>query len=100
MFRDQSQIGFKGGQRLHCVERTGAGSSEACDPPFLLRDDLLCAPHATLGKCEEILVRHDARNEYGSVAASARKCARQLNAAYLNHGQVVEATLIGAEAIG
>ena len=42
----------------------------------------------------------DARNEYGSVAVSARKCARQLKAQNLDHGQAVEATLIRVEAIG
>ena len=73
---------------------------KASDPLFLFRDDLLCVPYATLGQCERIVVRHEARNEYGSVAVSARKCARRLKALNLDHCQIVEATLIRAEAIG
>ena len=73
---------------------------KASDPLFLFRDDLLCVPYATLGQGERIVIRHEARNEYGSVAVSARKCARRLKALNLDHCQIVEATLIRAEAIG
>jgi hypothetical protein len=60
MFREQSQIGLKGRQHLYRTERGGSDSSEASDPPFLFRDDLLCVPYATLSQCEGIVVRHEA----------------------------------------
>jgi hypothetical protein len=49
MFREQSQIGLKGRQRLHRVERTGSGNSKASDPPLLFpkrqpRDVSMFAP--------------------------------------------------------
>ena len=57
-------------------------------------------PIRDVGPVREVVVRHEARNEYGSVAVSARKCARRPKALNLDHCQIVEATLIRAEAIG
>jgi hypothetical protein len=52
MFREQSQIGLKGRQRLHRVEYGRSRSAKATDPLFLFRDDLLCVPYAALGQSE------------------------------------------------
>jgi hypothetical protein len=107
MFREQSQIGLKGRQRLHCVGRSSSGSAKPSDPPFLFRDDLLCLPYATLGQCERIVVHHDATARHGRrtlalrrLAVSPWTCGRLLEALNLNHRQIVETALIRAEAIG
>ena len=57
MFHEQSQIGLKGRQHLHCIGRRDSGSAEVGDPSFLFRDDLLCVPYPTLGQSEGIVVR-------------------------------------------
>lgn len=49
MLREQSEIGLKDRQRLHCIECRSSSSAKASDSSFLLRDDLLCVPYATLG---------------------------------------------------
>ena len=48
MFYEESHIGLKGRQHLHCGECRNSSSAKASDPPFLSRDDLLCLPYATL----------------------------------------------------
>ena len=57
MFREQSQVGLKGWQHFHRVERRGSGSAQASNPFFLFRDDLLCVPYATLRQGERIVIR-------------------------------------------
>ena len=54
-----------------------------------------------VGPGERIVIRHDASvREVHCLAVSPWKCARLLKALNLNHRQIVEATLIRAEAIG